>query len=526
MSGPSSSSSTTSMLVSAPTPTYPTDRNGCWICPSTAPECPACPSGQVCNLSLQSCHECPAVQCVPIGTQVFAYPSPTASSASPSSSTTTPSAESSTRSTGLVGPVIGGTAGGVIVLLIVALLIFWCCRRRRNQGNKLEIYSIEEDEKHTYPFSIPTDDTSSSPISREMEENGFSIMHKTNYSDKNALQKNRQKTRKNINNNGLLAISNPRILSSTYKEPTVALSKSASINNIHSLKELNQIEQQFQQHLQGTREKYIRHNTNAANNNTQSIRTSLSPDMYNNHIVRTSTYNRSPTTPAQQVIPNFLNYNFNVGTESIASPDSNSPHHYRHNVVSTNGGQPLSSHLRELSESSDFSVNNDNSNNNPANVIPIAYIPGVTSRPVPNSYRPIYSNHPHRHSHAKNGSNSQLLYPHYGHENDNSSFTSVSDTSSYINSYQNNARFHNVSSTTAAADNRVPMNINANNASNNNTTMIGGSRNNTNSSGSVNSNSPRNPNFQMTVDSSNFDNVNDSSDDEYGAIQSDMRAYR
>lgn len=481
-------SSSTTHSYPTSTSLYPTNANGCFICPSTPPACPACPSGQVCNLSLQSCNECPSVQCIPANNQIFASPSsPASTSTSSSSSASSTTASSDVHNTDMMGPVIGGTVGGVLLALIAAIFIFWCIRKHRSQGNRLEINSIGEEEKSAYPISLPDVDNAS-PISKQLEENSFSIMHKSNCSDQTTLQKTRENTRKNLSSNGVLAISNPRILSSSYREPTVALNKSLSISNNMSANlntmtinpELNSVEQKFQQQLQTTRDTYIKQNGRFIIN-PQSIRTSLSSDLYNYPIVRTSTYNQSPATPARQVIPNYTNYHRHH--HSYSHGHHHNHHHHQH-YDTTSGSNALSSpqnyHIRDPSESSDFSVAN-----NPNNIIPIAYIPGVTSRPIPNTYQPIYNNTTSSINNTNtpvNIGNNQLLYSHY--ESSDNSFSSNSETFNYNTPYGDITLSHAGSNTSSSPSN----------------------------TDRINSTTQPNSSFQMEVDSRHFDNLADNTD--------------
>lgn len=294
--------STSSSLSTSATPTYPLNSNGCYICPSTPPPCPACPSGMVCNLSLQSCNSCPAVACIPASEQLAGLSPLSTSSSAPSA---TASSLTSPGNNDMIGPVIGGTVGGVAVAAILAFLIFWNIRRRKRQQH-LEPDTVSnfnspvESEKFgQYPFQTASPDLlafnntggafdnsaqanydgtspfyhpselsqtgtqvpipagaaaseglpiSMSGIPAEIEQNSFSIIHKGNVS-KPGFNKIREKTKKSLGkSNGVLAISNPRMLTSTYKEPTVSLPKNAT-----SLHEQQQQQQQQLGYVQSSR---------------------------------------------------------------------------------------------------------------------------------------------------------------------------------------------------------------------------------------------------------------------------------
>lgn len=85
--------------------TYPTDSNGCVICPSNEP-CPKCKDNEVCHLSVQSCNSCASAFCVPNNV-------------------------SSGGGTN-VGAIAGGVVGGVVfVLLLVAGYLYYKCVYRK-----------------------------------------------------------------------------------------------------------------------------------------------------------------------------------------------------------------------------------------------------------------------------------------------------------------------------------------------------------------------------------------------------------
>lgn len=107
-----------------------TASNGCVVC-ADPPECPVCPSDQVCNLSAQSCDACSVVSCVNT-TSTFI------DNGSASSSTSTPVPTTSTSSN-LLGPLIGGIAGAIILLSIATFLIFYFRRKRKQPSSEKEV---------------------------------------------------------------------------------------------------------------------------------------------------------------------------------------------------------------------------------------------------------------------------------------------------------------------------------------------------------------------------------------------------
>lgn len=84
------------------TQSYPTGTDGCVICPSTAPVCPKCPSGQVCNQMTRTCSTCPEFVCVKAdggsGNSINGKP---------------------------IGAIIGGVVGGVGGLAVLTIIGFY-----------------------------------------------------------------------------------------------------------------------------------------------------------------------------------------------------------------------------------------------------------------------------------------------------------------------------------------------------------------------------------------------------------------
>ncbi|KAF3390324.1 hypothetical protein F1880_009404 [Penicillium rolfsii] len=81
----------------------------CKTCDSV-PTCPACPDGQTCTMTAQTCDSCATTKCV-----------------SASTNTVPPSDGPN------VGAIAGGVVGGVIALAVILLLIWWfVVRKRRN----------------------------------------------------------------------------------------------------------------------------------------------------------------------------------------------------------------------------------------------------------------------------------------------------------------------------------------------------------------------------------------------------------
>lgn len=77
---------------------YPTDANGCVICPNTPLSCPKCKKGEECQQRTPTCHSCTSYYCAPVDG---------------SSSSSTP-----------VGGIVGGVVGGVVLIALLAVG-FW-----------------------------------------------------------------------------------------------------------------------------------------------------------------------------------------------------------------------------------------------------------------------------------------------------------------------------------------------------------------------------------------------------------------
>lgn len=126
-----SSSSTSSSSTSTPSSSLLRGSNGCVLCPTT-PTCPSCPSGQVCNLSAQTCDSCPEVSCIDNSSTYINNNGSTTSTSTPTN-TATSAATSSITSNNLLAPLIAGITGGVVLLCISAFLVFYCRRKRKAQ---------------------------------------------------------------------------------------------------------------------------------------------------------------------------------------------------------------------------------------------------------------------------------------------------------------------------------------------------------------------------------------------------------
>lgn len=137
----------------------PRTPNGCVIC-STPPVCPICPTGQVCNLSAQTCQSCPAVSCVDSSTTLI---NPNAGLAD--SSAANPAAEQKPSSPQL-GPIIGGVVGGVLLLCLLGFLIVYS-RRKRRQLLETQAATLNPEEKETHQYEdTDTDHTTSVELNK------------------------------------------------------------------------------------------------------------------------------------------------------------------------------------------------------------------------------------------------------------------------------------------------------------------------------------------------------------------------
>ncbi|EMG49816.1 hypothetical protein G210_5349 [Candida maltosa Xu316] len=94
------------------------DDNGCVECPTSAGTCPECPSGQQCQLKSPTCNSCSSYYCAPAIT---------------------------TKSTP-IGGIVGGVIGGVAFLaLIAAVLYYFLYYRKRHPVMLDEDYEDDED---------------------------------------------------------------------------------------------------------------------------------------------------------------------------------------------------------------------------------------------------------------------------------------------------------------------------------------------------------------------------------------------
>lgn len=81
------------------TQSHPTGLDGCVICPTTAPVCPECPNGQVCNQLTRTCSTCPEFVCV--------------------------KGDSGSGSGKPIGAIVGGVVGGVGGVAVLAVIGFY-----------------------------------------------------------------------------------------------------------------------------------------------------------------------------------------------------------------------------------------------------------------------------------------------------------------------------------------------------------------------------------------------------------------
>ncbi|KAG7193460.1 uncharacterized protein KQ657_000879 [Scheffersomyces spartinae] len=83
-----------------------TKADGCLVCATTEPLCPSCPNGQECRLRAPSCNQCVEAYCAPLRSD---------------NSGSTP-----------VGAIVGGVVGGVAFLVFLAGLWYFFVFRKRN----------------------------------------------------------------------------------------------------------------------------------------------------------------------------------------------------------------------------------------------------------------------------------------------------------------------------------------------------------------------------------------------------------
>lgn len=88
----------------------------CVQCPQNVnPVCPSCPSGTLCQISIQNCNACASTSCV--AEQVI-----------------NPSASSNNSNAGsAAGPIAGGVIGGIVAIAIITYLVWRFCIRKRRQ---------------------------------------------------------------------------------------------------------------------------------------------------------------------------------------------------------------------------------------------------------------------------------------------------------------------------------------------------------------------------------------------------------
>lgn len=102
-------------------------------CPDEIPPCPACPDGQKCSVSVQTCESCPATSCI---ADLKASAAASAAAASKSSGPN-------------VGAIAGGVIGGVAVIAIAVYLIwkfFIKNKREQYEAEYVDQYSDDATE--------------------------------------------------------------------------------------------------------------------------------------------------------------------------------------------------------------------------------------------------------------------------------------------------------------------------------------------------------------------------------------------
>ncbi|MCJ1285090.1 hypothetical protein MMC26_004428 [Xylographa opegraphella] len=86
----------------------------CVYCPNAQPACPTCPSGNLCQITSQSCSSCASTTCIP-------------------EQSINPSASSNSNSGSAAGPIAGGVIGGIAAIVIITFLVWRFCIKKRRQ---------------------------------------------------------------------------------------------------------------------------------------------------------------------------------------------------------------------------------------------------------------------------------------------------------------------------------------------------------------------------------------------------------
>ncbi|CUM64340.1 uncharacterized protein PRCAT00001942001 [Priceomyces carsonii] len=118
---------------------YPTDDQGCYICPSSIPKCPKCDDDEECILVSSSCKSCPTPRCEK-------------KTGSTSSGKSVP-----------VGGIVGGVLGGVALLLIIGGILYWKFLYKRRPPMYLDDDDIMmgdlKDEEDDYEYNDDENDS-------------------------------------------------------------------------------------------------------------------------------------------------------------------------------------------------------------------------------------------------------------------------------------------------------------------------------------------------------------------------------
>lgn len=176
--------------------------NGCVICKST-PACPVCPENQVCNLSAQTCDECPTVSCIASSATLNSISTPSPSATSSSSSTVHTSNK-------LIGPLIGGIVAGLVVLAGVIWACVWYRRSKRRGRSPRQDFVADQyvksvNENVFYPSTLGKGNTSISTVDKDEEQDqmtqyaisseGLTIQQQLNYIKEQQLKLQREEVR-------------------------------------------------------------------------------------------------------------------------------------------------------------------------------------------------------------------------------------------------------------------------------------------------------------------------------------------
>ncbi|KAH3679070.1 hypothetical protein WICMUC_001265 [Wickerhamomyces mucosus] len=119
-----------------------TDSNGCIVC-SDVPDCPSCPAGKSCSLTIQSCTECSTAYCSANSSGILSKAS--------------------------IGGLAGGIIGGIIILLFLGFLFYRYYLKKRiafNRIHQTKDYSEFEDIDMEFHHNILREEAMEKPSTR------------------------------------------------------------------------------------------------------------------------------------------------------------------------------------------------------------------------------------------------------------------------------------------------------------------------------------------------------------------------